>query len=177
LTWANHGKSVCDEGLAELGEHVLERGFGFGVVPRLGLPADSHVIGVVAVQGVQMMTSDWTSIPNGTVRSTAFGRRLRACPRRRPPLVKDQKRVLVVGGTTAELYDAVSATWTPAGLNQYDPATGRFTPTASMPGGSPPPPFCATGRSWSPAATTAAGNCAAPSGTCQPAVAGPRPAR
>jgi hypothetical protein len=35
---------------------------------------------VVAGQVYQMMTSDWVSIPKGTVRSTAFGSRLRACP-------------------------------------------------------------------------------------------------
>jgi hypothetical protein len=59
-------KSSRDQGLAKLRDHVLKGGLGLGVVPRY--PDTAY----------QSTTSDWTSSPNGTVRSTAFGRRLRA---------------------------------------------------------------------------------------------------
>ena len=45
-------KTVQRSGLCEFDDHVLERGFGLGAVPRLGLTAVGDVVGVVAVQGV-----------------------------------------------------------------------------------------------------------------------------
>lgn len=52
LSCGNAGNSGGDEGAAEFGEHVFERGFGLLVVPGLrGVPA-GDVVGVVAVEGV-----------------------------------------------------------------------------------------------------------------------------
>ena len=46
------GNSGGDEDAAELGEHVLEGGFGLGVVPGLGVAAGGGAGVVVAVPGV-----------------------------------------------------------------------------------------------------------------------------
>jgi hypothetical protein len=46
------GNAGGDQDAAELGEHVLEGGFGLGVVPGLGVAAGGDAGGVVAVPGV-----------------------------------------------------------------------------------------------------------------------------
>jgi len=52
LTWGNGRKPGCDDGLAQLEDHVFERGFGLGPVPGLGGGPVGDVGGVVPVQGV-----------------------------------------------------------------------------------------------------------------------------
>ncbi|WP_239313739.1 hypothetical protein, partial [Frankia sp. Cj3] len=52
MIWANRGKSGCDQGSAQLDDHVFEGWFGLAALPRLSEPAGEHVLGLLAVQGI-----------------------------------------------------------------------------------------------------------------------------